>query len=81
MWSAEEGFTVVNVAHDGHNRCARGSATGAGILIAHYRFFQFVSRRRDNFGWPISSATSCAVSITDTVDEVAHGAQLHHRFD
>lgn len=44
----QRGFTVVNVTHDGHNRCARFSRC-ARITVAHDCFFQLVFTTQDNF--------------------------------
>ena len=44
----QRGFTVVNVAHDGHDRRAR-LGRSARITVAHQRFFQLVFTAQDNF--------------------------------
>ncbi|CNT67731.1 Uncharacterised protein [Salmonella enterica subsp. enterica serovar Bovismorbificans] len=75
----QRGFTVVNVAHDGHNRCARFSRS-AGITVAHYRFFQFVFTTQDNFVAHLFGNQLCGFLVDNLVDG-GHSTQLHHRFD
>ena len=75
----QRGFTVVNVTHDGHNRCARFSRR-AGVTVAHYRFFQLVFTTQDNFVAHLFGNQLCGFLVDDLVDG-RHGAQLHHRFD
>ena len=75
----QRGFTVVNVTHDGHDRCARFSRS-AGVTVAHYRFFQFVFTTQDNFVAHLFGNQLCGFLVDDLVDG-RHGAQLHHRFD
>ena len=70
---------MVNVTHDGHNRCARFSRS-AGVTVAHYRFFQLVFTTQDNFVAHLFGNQLCGFLVDDLVNR-RHGAQLHHRFD
>ncbi|VFS93495.1 Uncharacterised protein [Raoultella planticola] len=70
---------MVNVTHDGHNRCT-GFCRRAGITVAHYRFFQFVLTTQDNFVAHLFGNQLCGFLVDDLVDG-RHRAQLHHRFD
>ncbi len=75
----QRGFTVVNVTHDGHNRCARFSRC-ARITVAHYCFFQLVFTTQDNFVAHLFGNQLCGFLVDDLVDG-GHCAQFHHRFD
>ncbi len=75
----QRGFTVVNVTHDGHNRCARLSGC-ARVTVAHYRFFKLVFTTQDNFVAHLFGNQLCGFLVDNLVDG-RHRAQLHHRFD
>jgi hypothetical protein len=70
---------VVNVTHDGHNRCTRFSRC-ASVTVAHYRFFQLVFTTQDNFVAHLFGNQLRGFLIDNLVDG-CHCAQLHHRFD
>ena len=75
----QRGFTVVNVTHNGHDRCARFSRR-AGVTVAHYGFFQFVFTTQDNFVAHLFGNQLRGFLVDDLVNG-RHGAQFHHRFD
>ncbi len=75
----QRGFTVVNVTHDGHNRCTRFSRS-ASVTVAHDCFFQLVFTTQDNFMAHLFGNQLCGFLVDNLVDG-CHCAQLHHRFD
>ena len=75
----QRGFTVVNVAHDGHDRRARLSRS-ARITVAHQRFFQLVFTTQNNFVAHLFGNQLCGFLVDNLVDG-GHSAQLHHHFD
>ncbi len=75
----QRGFTVVNVTHDGHDRCTRFSRSTC-ITVAHYCFFQLVFTTQDNFVAHLFGNQLCGFLVDNLVDG-RHCAQFHHRFD
>ncbi|SSW84038.1 Uncharacterised protein [Klebsiella pneumoniae] len=75
----QRGFTVVNVTHDGHYRCARFCRSTC-VTVAHYCFFQLVFTTQDNFVAHLFRNQLRSFLIDHLVDG-CHRAQLHHCFD
>ncbi len=55
---------MVNVTHNGHDRCARFSRR-AGVTVAHYGFFQFVFTTQDNFVAHLFGNQLCGFTVDD----------------